>query len=160
MFCESGSIETFNPTSTKPTSRSGTSGPGRTRSRELPRPLRRSPVFVDPVAPRAEVLCTTLVGDPLERPDRHAIVQRNGDGSHLAGIGGGVLPFGDGSNKRSLATVQRGSPHPDPPRSTPDRDRIYTANAHCLRPSSRRSSVRSAMRCVPERGTANFVRSS
>ena len=38
-------------------------------------------------------------------------------------------------------------------------DGLYTANEHCLRPSSRRSSGRSATRCVPERGTVNFMRS-
>jgi len=35
----------------------------------------------------------------------------------------------------------------------------YTTNEHCLRPSFRRSTGRSATQCVLERGTANFVRS-
>ena len=44
-------------------------------------------MLVDPATPRVEVFGPALISDGLERPDLHAVVQRDRDGPDFASVG-------------------------------------------------------------------------
>lgn len=46
-----------------------------------------SAVLVNPAAPRIEVFGPALISDGVERPDLHAVVQRDRDGPDFASVG-------------------------------------------------------------------------
>jgi len=48
-------------------------------------------MFIDPLAPRMEVVRTALIGDTLERSDPNTVVKWNGNGSLFTGLGMGIF---------------------------------------------------------------------
>jgi len=48
-------------------------------------------MLVDPLTPRIEILGPALLGDGLERPDLHPVVQRDRNGPDFTRVGVGVL---------------------------------------------------------------------